>query len=196
MVGKNAAHGAWRGILTRRGGVGTGHLLCGSNLPLLFAPTSPAMSTLSDPLSDRDAVLLPLRPTLPAEARYAEAAPGVPLPDDLEAFQTRPLRPLLKLQNPLLLALVADHLGRTTPGFPDFAPADQEERLVKMLRQDARFKRTLYGFVAGLCTEQEFAFFLHHRAEVRRRMLARVTERLRSQTATLAALIQDRTHDS
>ncbi|MEM9997896.1 MAG: hypothetical protein AAF809_09370 [Bacteroidota bacterium] len=143
-------------------------------------------------LSNRDAALLALRPTLPAEERYAEATPGVPLRDDLEAFQTRTLRPLLKLQNPLLLALVADHLARTTPGFPGFAPADQEAHLVRMLRQDARFKRTLYGFVAGLCTEPEFAFFLRHRAEVRRRMLALVTERLRSQTGTLAEAVRVR----
>ncbi|MEM6784219.1 MAG: hypothetical protein AAF624_10860 [Bacteroidota bacterium] len=143
-------------------------------------------------MSERDVALLALRPSLPAEARYAEASPGIPLPGDLEAFQTHTLRPLLKLQNRLLLALVADHLGRTTPGFPGFDPADQEDRLVRMLRQDARFKRTLYGFVAGLCTEAEFAFFLQHRAEVRRRMLALVTERLRSQTTALAALMRDR----
>ncbi|MEM8599342.1 MAG: hypothetical protein AAGF99_05440 [Bacteroidota bacterium] len=150
-------------------------------------------STLSErrsTLSERDAALLAVRPRLPDEGRYAEAQPGVPLPDDLEAFQTRTLRPLLKLQNPLLLALVADHLGRTTPGFPDFDPADQEDRLVRMLRQDARFKRTLYGFVAGLCTEAEFGFFLRHRAEVRRRMLALVTERLRSQAVELAAVVR------
>ncbi|MEL6770315.1 MAG: hypothetical protein AAFP18_04545 [Bacteroidota bacterium] len=153
------------------------------------------MPALLPPLSERDTALLALRPHLAAEERYAGSSPGVPLPDNLEAFQTRTLRPLLKLQNPLLLALVADHLGRTTPGFPNFAPADQEERLMRMLRQDARFKRTLYSFVAGLCTEPEFAFFLHHRAEVRRRMLALVTERLRSQTAALAALIHDRSHD-
>lgn len=140
----------------------------------------------SSALSDRDAALCRVRPPLPAAEAYADAPPGRPLPDDLEAFQTRTLRPLLKLQNPLLLALTADHLARYIPGFASFAPADQTARLRQVLRQDARFKRTLYGFVLGLCTEAEFAFYQTHRSEVRRRLLALVTERLVSQRAALA----------
>ena len=130
---------------------------------------------------DRDAGLVALRPEI-ASADPALAA------TDIEAFLHRTLRPVLKLQNDTLLALVADHVRRLIKGFAAYAPDDARARLDALLKTDSRLKRTLVGVVLGALTADELAFALRHEAEVRRRIVALVTERVRSQADVVAAL--------
>ena len=130
-------------------------------------------------MTDRDRQFLALRPEIHADPEAAPAA--------LEAFLHGTLRPVLKLQNDPLLALVAADVRKRVPGFERFAPDDQRERLVQMIRQDARLKGLLLGVVLGALTADELAFYLEHEAEVRRRILALLAERVRSQAGAVAA---------
>lgn len=123
-------------------------------------------------MTDRDARLLALRPHV-----EAEAASGV------AGFLHGTLRPVLKLQNEALLAIVAADVRKRVPGFAGFAPDDQREKLAALLRKDSRLKRMLLGVVLGALTADELAFALSHEAEVRRRVVALVAERVASQTA-------------
>ena len=130
-------------------------------------------------MTDRDTALLALRPPVDAEPGLAAT--------ETEAFLHRTLRPVLKLQNEPLLALVAADVGKRVPGFAAFAPDDARERLVSMLKTDSRLKRVVLGLVLGLLTADELAFALSHEAEVRRRVTALVVERVASQAEAVAA---------
>ncbi|WP_412068706.1 hypothetical protein [Rubrivirga sp. IMCC43871] len=129
-------------------------------------------------MTDRDAALLALRPTIPTE----------PADTPAEAFLHRTLRPVLKLQNDALLAVVADTIRRQVPGFAGFDPADQRARLAQRMKQDARLGRVVLGLVLGVLTADERAFALANGAEVRRRIAGLAAERVVSQTAAVAAL--------
>ena len=141
--------------------------------------SAPPDPDTADRGADRDAALVAMRPAVPAADpdRAATAA---------EAFLHRTLRPVLKLQNDALLALVAAHVGGLVKGFAAFAPDDRRERLSALLRTDSRLKRTLVGVVLGALTADELAFALRHEAEVRRRIVALVAERLASQSDAVA----------
>ena len=136
----------------------------------------------SNGMTDRDAALLALRPAIAARPEDA----GTPA----EAFLHRTLRPVLKLQNETLLELVAREVAKRVPGYTGFAPADQRARLGQMLRTDSRVKRTLLGVVLGALTREELAFALDHDAEVRRRTVALLAERVTSQTEAVAARVE------
>ncbi len=134
---------------------------------------------MTDAETDRDAALAALRPRVPSADPDLAATP-------VEAFLHWTLRPVLKLQNETILALVADHVGRLVTGFGRAAPDDQRERLGALMRADSRLKRTLVGSVLGMLTADELAFALAHDAEVRRRIVALLTERVVSQTPEVA----------
>lgn len=131
-----------------------------------------------EPESARDAALVRARPTVDASPDLAST--------DVEAFLHRTLRPVLKLQNSAVLALVAHEVGERVPGFARFAPDDQRERLAATLRKDSRLKRVLLGVVLGALTAEELEFALAHEAEVRRRVVALLAERVASQTSEVA----------
>jgi hypothetical protein len=129
--------------------------------------------------SARDAGLVALRPSVPdADPDLADS--------DVEAFLHRTLRPVLKLQNDVLLALVAAHVRGLVKGFVALAPADRRGHLDALLKKDSRLKRTLVGAVLGALTADELAFALRHEAEVRRRIVALVAERVGGQADAVA----------
>lgn len=132
-------------------------------------------------MTERDRGLLALRPDVPA-ATPDRAASAV------EAFLHATLRPVLKLQNEVLLALVAAHVHGLAPDFARAAPDDRRDRLRALLRSDAALGRTLTGVVLGMLTADELAVALANAAEVRRRIAALVAERVASQSDAVAAL--------
>ena len=132
--------------------------------------------------SARDGGLVALRPLVPT------ADPSLAVTSH-EVFLHATLRPVLKLQNETLLALVADHVRRLVKDFARFAPDDRRERLASLLRSDSRLKGTLVGAVLGVLTSDELAFALAHEAEVRRRIVALVAERVAGQADAVARLI-------
>lgn len=138
------------------------------------------IDAVADAVTDRDAALVAMRPAVPTADPDRADSP-------VEAFLHRTLRPVLKLQNEALLALVAAHVAGFTPGFAGFAPDDRRARLEALLKKDSRLKRTLVGVVYGALTSGELAFALGHEAEVRRRIVALLAERVASQSEAVAA---------
>ncbi len=120
----------------------------------------------------RDDAMLRIRPYVPVDTE--EQRP-------MEQFQSRTLRPICKLQNPLILTTVARYLQKYNTGFAKMDPADQEAKVRNLLKEDRRLKRSLVGLVAGHFTEDEYAFYLDHQREVRRRLVALFTQRVLDQ---------------
>jgi hypothetical protein len=138
-----------------------------SNLP---PPSSADEADRDTP--ERDRLLTSIRPKIPVNTE--ESRP-------VERFQHAVLRPVLKLLNPVILDLVAHTLSKYGTGFTSMDRPDQISRLENLLGQDSRLKRTLLGMAMGHFTEDEFALYLQHSGEIRRRMVELVTERARSQ---------------
>lgn len=135
---------------------------------------------------DRDAALVALRPAI-------DLGPDAPDPAELDAparLLHATLRPVLKLQNDAVLALVAQAVAARTAAFPSFDPADRRAHLDALVRRDQRLQRLLLGVVLGLLTAPELAAFQRHDAEMRRRVVALLAERVTSQSGRVAELVE------
>jgi catechol 2,3-dioxygenase-like lactoylglutathione lyase family enzyme len=130
-----------------------------------------------DPRGDR---LRAVRPHVPVDTAGS---------NPVETFQHAALRPILKGLNETILALVASYLTKYGTGFAQMDRADQVRKLRNLLTQDARLKRTLVGMAMGHFTADEFAFYLDHRHELRRRMIDLLETRAVDQVDRLAAMV-------
>ncbi len=124
----------------------------------------------------RDDCVWQIRPAVPVDTSAQQP---------MEQFQSRTLRPICKLQNPLILTTVARYLQKYNTGFRRMDRADQQAKVRNLLKEDRRLKRTLVGLVAGHFTEDEYAFYLDHQREVRRRLTALLTQRVLDQLDAL-----------
>jgi len=118
-----------------------------------------------------------IRPHVPVDTSSSAA---------IETFQHETLRPILKMLNPSILALVASYLTKYGTGFAAMDPADQVRKARNLVSTDRRLKRTLVGMAMGHFTDDEFAFYLQHRHELRRRMIDLLETRVTDQVDVLA----------
>jgi hypothetical protein len=126
-----------------------------------------------------DAVLLALRPVIAAETTDADGTVG--------AFLHTTLRPVLKLQNDLLLAVVADFVR---DHHITLRPTDQHHQLTKLLTRNTKLRYTVVGLITGVFTAEEYAFYRQQRSELNRRLLEMAQRRVLDQSdAVVAALV-------
>jgi hypothetical protein len=121
-----------------------------------------------------DAALLALRPVLNTETTDAA--------DTVGAFLHATLRPVLKLQNDLLLALVADFVR---DHHIVLRPTDQHHQLSELLGRNTKLRYTIVGLITGVFTADEYAFYRPHRAELNRRLLEMAQRRVLDQAGDL-----------
>lgn len=129
-----------------------------------------------------DDQLRALRPVVPTETPPADATSTV------GNFLHATLRPVLKLQNALLLATVADFVRDHHIPLAATAPADQQRLLAELLSRNVKLRYTVVGLVTALFTAEEYAFYRTQRPELNRRLLALAQQRVLDQAATVGAL--------
>ena len=132
-------------------------------------------------LNARDTALLALRPTIAADL---PAEPEATVGD----FQHRILRPVLKLQNELLLRAVAGFLRDHHVPFGTALPELQARHLTDLLGRNVKLRYTIIGLITALFTSAEAAFYDQHRAELNRRLLELAQRRALDQAAAIAGL--------
>jgi hypothetical protein len=121
--------------------------------------------------------LLALRPLVPTETTDADGTAGV--------FLHATLRPVLKLQNALLLAVMADFVR---DHHIVLRPTDQHHQLTELLSRNTKLRYTVVGLVTGAFTAEEHAYYRQHRSELNRRLLEMALRRVLDQAAAVVAL--------
>ncbi|UOQ65866.1 hypothetical protein [Hymenobacter volaticus] len=120
-----------------------------------------------------DAALLALRPVVDTAPASGDATTG--------DFLHHALRPILKLQNELLVAVVADFVRDHHVPLPTASAADQQRLLTELLTRNVKLRYTVVGLVSGLFTTAELDFYRQHRSELNRRLLELAVRRVQDQ---------------
>ena len=122
-----------------------------------------------------DSALLALRPEIITETPTADATTTV------GAFLHATLRPVLKLQNDLLLALVQDFVADYRIPLATAEATQRQRLLTELLGRNVKLRYTIVGLITGHFTAAEYAFYQQNRGELNRRILDLATERVLSQ---------------
>lgn len=130
---------------------------------------------MTDPTANpRDAGLRALRPALALDATQPA-----------ERFQNGVLRPILKLQNDLLLRVLRQYLAARKNPLAGLPLPGQLSYLAQALRTDQKFKNRLVGLIVGHFTLDEWAEFVADEAELTRRLTELLIQRFQSQIEQL-----------
>lgn len=125
---------------------------------------------------------------LPESARLAlrPAIPQLsPAQSTAEQFQNETLRPILKLQNELIIQLFRHFLQKRKVRLQGLSPEQGNEWIANSIRKDNRLRNLLLGLVIGQFTPRELDTFFTIETEARRRTFDLLIQRLQSQMAAL-----------
>ncbi len=100
---------------------------------------------------------------------------------DEEIFQNKTLRPILKLQNELILLAFQSYLDQNKILFTSFSLDKKMKTIESILLKDAQFRNLLKGFVLGLFTLEEYSIYSKNKSELNKRIRTMLIERLQSQ---------------
>lgn len=125
-------------------------------------------------MNERSQKLLQIRPEIPS----AKILPNM---SDDERFQNETLRPIIKLQNDLLLASFQNYIVK---GKNSFYSLDIENRLnyiTNAIQKDIKFRNSLKGMVIGQFTLEEYDVYIKNSSALNKRMMNMVIKRLQDQ---------------
>jgi hypothetical protein len=127
-------------------------------------------------IADSRSRLTALRPNIPSIDPTAAASQA-------ERFQNGTLRPLLKFQNDLIVAVFVHYAQERKGGF-DQLPATERAAYINIsLRKDHALRNLLLGTLLGHFTLAEYHDYLACEKEIRKRAVEMLIQRLQDQLA-------------
>ena len=97
---------------------------------------------------------------------------------DLERFQNEVLRPIIKMQNNLLVALFKNYIRNRKIEFNKLEAEFQENKINSILTKDINFKNILLGSIIGHFNKNEIKIYLKSKSELNKRIIQMVKQRL------------------
>ena len=104
---------------------------------------------------------------------------------DEEKFQTLTLRPILKLQNDLLLGLFKNHITESKIMYYSLSPENKVLFIENSLQKNIVLKNKLIGVTLGMLTIEELAVYSADTNLYNKRIMSLLIERIRSQISLL-----------
>ena len=98
-----------------------------------------------------------------------------------ELFQNQVLRPILKLQNDLFIAVVTNHLIKNRIDLNVFSVEKKLVKIENIIQKDIKFRNALKGMIIGLFTTDEYELYLKNASSLNKRMTGMLIERMKSQ---------------
>ena len=102
-----------------------------------------------------------------------------------ERFQNSTLRPVLKLQNPLLLASFVNYATKHKGVFFDISVDKQMGYIENAIHKDQKFRNALKGLIIGQFTMEEYMTYTQNSSKLNKRMMNLVITRLQDQLQLL-----------
>jgi hypothetical protein len=98
-----------------------------------------------------------------------------------EKFQNQTLRPILKLQNDLFIAVLINYINKHNSNFYSLAVEKKLQFIENAIKKDIKFRNSLKGMVIGLFTLSEYKVYIQNSSALNKRMMDMLIERLISQ---------------
>ncbi|TXE20287.1 glyoxalase [Psychroserpens burtonensis] len=95
-----------------------------------------------------------------------------------ECFQNGTLRPIIKLQNHLLIVVFQNYISKRKNVFYDLSIPKQLAYINNTIQKDIKFRNSIKGMIIGQFTIEEYAIYIENSSALNKRMMNIVKERL------------------
>ena len=100
---------------------------------------------------------------------------------EMEYFQNRSLRPILKFQNSLLLSIFRRHIEKYKINLDQLTDDKKNNCIQETIQKDRKLRDVLLGVIIGHFTETEYLAYIKQEKELNRRIINMLIQRLQNQ---------------
>jgi hypothetical protein len=115
--------------------------------------------------------LLAIRPTI-ASAKIYESMSSE------ELFQNKTLRPIIKMQHTLFIAVFGNYIAKRKNVFYDLSLPKQLAYIENAVHKDMKFRNAIKGMIIGQFTVDEYSLYIQNSSALNKRMMNITKERL------------------
>lgn len=130
----------------------------------------------------RSEVLLSGRPSIPGAVIRPEMGAD-------ERFQNQTLRPIIKFQNELILAVFRNYIKKHKNTYFTLEREERERYIEKTIQRDIKFRNALKGMIIGQFTLEEYELYIQNSSALNKRMMNMVIERLKDHMQVLEQVV-------
>lgn len=98
-----------------------------------------------------------------------------------ELFQNQTIRPILKLQNDLFIAVFINYVNKNKTDFYSYTIEKKLQTIENSIQKDIKFRNSLKGIVMALFTIEEYDTYIQNSSSLNKRMMNLLIDRLKSQ---------------
>ena len=98
-----------------------------------------------------------------------------------ELFQNQTIRPILKLQNDLFIAVFINYVNKNKADFYSYTVEKKLQVIENSIQKDIKFRNSLKGIVMALFTIEEYEMYIQNSSSLNKRMMNLLIDRLKSQ---------------
>lgn len=106
-----------------------------------------------------------------------------------ESFQNTVLRPILKLQNELLIMVLKNYFKKHKNTFYSLSLEKRLLYIEHAIQKDIKFRNSLKGIIIGMFSVEEYQTYLLDSSALNKRMMGMLIERYQSQIQVFDALV-------
>ena len=125
-------------------------------------------------MNDRPNDLKRIRPEIKKTQQFATMGAE-------ERFQNETLRPILKLQNPLLVAVFHQYIEKRKGVFYELSLPKKLAYIENSLIKDQKFRNSVKGMIIGQFTVEEYDRYALNSSALNKRMMNMTIERIKDQ---------------
>lgn len=125
-------------------------------------------------MNERSHSLVKIRPEL-ANAKITETM------SDEEHFQNQTLRPIIKLQNMLLLSVFQNYIVKRKNSFYELNLEKRMTYITHAIQKDLKLRNSVKGMIVGHFTIEEYDNYIKNSSAINKRIMNMVIKRLQDQ---------------
>lgn len=122
-------------------------------------------------MSTRTEYLLSIRPVISSAKIYDSMSSD-------ELFQNKTLRPIIKMQHDLFIAVFKNYISKHKNVFYELSLSKQLSYIDNAIHKDMKFRNSVKGMIIGQFTEEEYTLYIQNSSALNKRMMTIVKERL------------------
>lgn len=122
-------------------------------------------------MTTRSEVLRSIRPVITSAKIYDSMSSE-------ELFQNKTLRPIIKMQHDLFIAVFNNYIVKRKNVFYDLSLEKQLAYIDNSINKDMKFRNSVKGMIIGQFTVEEYTLYIQNSSALNKRMMNIVKERL------------------
>jgi len=95
-----------------------------------------------------------------------------------ELFQNKTLRPIIKMQHDLFIAVFSNYISKRKNVFYELSLQKQLAYMDNAIHKDMKFRNSVKGMIIGQFTVEEYTLYIENSSALNKRMMNIVKERL------------------